>query len=212
MRALKKFGGPKAGKSPATRAILFALCKELDWETDLDIQYAAVLTAFHFMLRSAEYSARLKNGKFDLDRVIRLMDIRFHIKGVQIYSKFYLADEVEVTLGKQKASDGGEKRRHTASTTNRDLCVVRILALLVTKTGSTARHLPLFTWGRGSKRAGDGLHYHDSRRLAQRAAELCGRDTRAFNSSNATHSWRRGGASSYLLAGCSLQAVQLYGR
>jgi len=52
------------------------------------------------------------------------------------------------------------------------------------------------------------VRYHDSRRLAQRAAELCGRDTRAY----ATHSWRRGGASSYLLAGCSLQAVQLYGR
>ena len=57
MRALKRFRGPKAGKSPATRAMLFALCQELDWETDLDdlIQYAAVLTAFHFMLRSAEY-------------------------------------------------------------------------------------------------------------------------------------------------------------
>jgi hypothetical protein len=210
MRALKKFRGPKAGKSPATRAMLFALCKELNWETDLDdlVQYAAVLTAFHFMLRSAEYSARLKSGKFDLDRVIRLMDVRFYVKGVQIYSKFHLADEVEITLGKQKASDGGEKRRHTASKTNQDLCVVRILALLVTKKGSAARHLPLFTWARGSKRAGDGLRYHDSRMLAQKAAELCGRDTRAY----ATHSWRRGGASSYLLAGCSLQAVQLYGR
>jgi len=210
MRALKKFRGPKAGKSPATRAMLFALCKELNWETDLDdlVQYAAVLTAFHFMLRSAEYSARLKSGKFNLDRVIRLMDVRFYVKGVQIYSKFHLADEVEITLGKQKASDGGEKRRHTASKTNQDLCVVRILALLVTKKGSAARHLPLFTWARGSKRAGDGLRYHDSRMLAQKAAELCGRDTRAY----ATHSWRRGGASSYLLAGCSLQAVQLYGR
>ena len=98
MRALKKFRGPKAGKSPATRAMLFALCKELDWETDLDdlIQYAAVLTAFHFMLRSAQYSARLKNGKFDLDRVSRLMDVRFYVQGVQIYSKFHLAEEVEV--------------------------------------------------------------------------------------------------------------------
>ena len=182
MRALKKFRGPKAGKAPATRAMLFALCKELDWETDMDdlIQYAAILTAFHFMLRSAEYSARLKEGKFDVDRVIRLMDIKFFIKGVEIHTGLELADEVEVTLGKQKASEGGEKRRHTASLTNRDLCVVRILALLVTKKGRAGRHLPLFTWGKGSKRAGEGVRYHDSRRLAQRAAELCGRDTQAY--------------------------------
>ena len=48
MRALKKFRGHKAGKSLATRAMLFALCKELNWETDLDdlIQYTVVLPAF----------------------------------------------------------------------------------------------------------------------------------------------------------------------
>ena len=36
MRALKKFRGPKAGKHPATRAMLIALCKDLEWETDVD--------------------------------------------------------------------------------------------------------------------------------------------------------------------------------
>ena len=85
---------------------------------------------------------------------------------------------------------------------------MRILALLVTKKGRAGKHLPLFTWGKGYKPAGEGVQYHDSRGLAQRAAELCARDTRAY----VTHFWRRGGASSYLLAGCYLQAVQLYGR
>ena len=64
MRALKKFRGPKAVKHPATWAMLIALCKELDWKTDTDdlLECAACLTAFHFMLRSAEYCARLKGA------------------------------------------------------------------------------------------------------------------------------------------------------
>ena len=83
IRALKKLRGPKVGKSPATRAMLFALCKELDWEINIDdlIQYATVLTAFHFMLGSAEYGARLKEGRFDTDRVIRLIDVKCFLKG-----------------------------------------------------------------------------------------------------------------------------------
>ena len=210
MRALKKFRGPKEGKSPVTRAMLFALCKELDWETDPDdlVKYAAALVAFHFMLRSAEYCARLTGGRFDLDRIIRLMDVTFFLKGVEIFTHLECADEVEVTLGKQKCSTGGERRRHSASLSCPDLCVVRILAMLVTKKGRSARHLPLFTWVRGSTHPGDGVRYHDMRKLAQRAAELCGRCTKDY----ATHSWRRGGASAYILAGCSLQSIQLYGR
>ena len=140
MRALKKFRGPKQGKSPATSAMLMALCRDLDWECDMDdlTEYVAVLVAFHFMLRSAEYCARPKAGKFDLDRVLRLMDIVFLLKGVVIKNSKDLmcADEVMITKGKQKASDGGEQRRQSASLVNTDLCVVRILALLVTKKGN----------------------------------------------------------------------------
>ena len=209
MRALKKFRGPKEGKSPVARAVLFALCKELNWETGLDdlVKYAAALVAFHFMLRSAEHCARLTGGRFDLDRVMRLCDIKFFLKGEEIFENLQWADEVEVTLGKRKCSDGGERRRHSASSTCSELCVVRILALLVTRKGRSARHLSLFTWLRGSTHPGDGLRYHDMRILAQRAAELCGRSTKDY----ATHSWRRGGASACTLAGCSLQSVQLYG-
>ena len=128
--------------------------------------------AFHFMLRSAEYCARLKAGKFDLDRVLRLMDIVFLLKGVVIKKDLMCADEVMITKGKQKASDGGEQRRHSASLLNKDLCVVRILALLVTKKGKSPQHLPLFTWGKGSKRPGDGVRYHDMMRLARRGADM----------------------------------------
>ena len=177
MRALKKFRGPKEGTFPVTRAMLFALCKELNWETDMDdlVKYAAALVAFHFMLRSAEYCTRLTGGRFDLDRIIGLMDLKFFLKGVEIFTHFECADEVEVTLGKQKCSAGGERRRHSASLSCPDLCVVRILALLITRKGRSAQHLPLFTWLRGSTHPGDGVKYHDMRKLAQRAAELCGR-------------------------------------
>ena len=128
--------------------------------------------------------------------------------GVQIYTNLECADQVEVTLGKQKCSLGRERRCHTASPEVPDLCVVRILALFITRKGRSNPNLPLFTWVRGSKHAGDGVRYHDMRQMAQRAAELCGRNTKDY----ATHSWRRGGASAYLLSGCTLQSIQLYGR
>ena len=68
-----------------------------------------------------EYCARLKAGKFDLDRVLRLMDIVFLLKEVVIKMDLMCADEVMITKGKQKASDGGEQRRHSASLLNKDL-------------------------------------------------------------------------------------------
>ena len=74
----------------------------LNWETDVDdlVKYAAALVAFHFMLQSAEYCTRLTGGRFDLNRVMRLCDIRFFLKGVEIFENLHCADEVEVTLGK----------------------------------------------------------------------------------------------------------------
>ena len=100
-----------------------ALCRDLDWESYMDdlTEYAVVLVAFHFMLRSAEYCARLKAGKFDLDGVLRLIDIVFLLKGVVIKKDLMCADEVMVTKGKQKASDGGEQRRHSALLLNESL-------------------------------------------------------------------------------------------
>ena len=129
--------------------------------------------------------------------------MKFLLKGVQIYANLECADQVEVTLGKQKCSLGGERRCHTASHEVPDLCVVRILALFVTRQGRSNPNLPLFGLVRGSKHAGDGVRYHDMRQMAQRAAELCGRNTKDY----ATHSWRRGpgGASAYLMSGCTLQ-------
>ena len=134
----------------------------LNWETDVDdlAKYAAALVAFHFMLRSAEYCARLTGGRFDLDRVLRLCVVKFFLKGVQIYTNLECTDQVEVTLGKQKCSLGGERRCRTVSHEVPDLCVVRILALFITRKGKSTPNLPLFTWVRDSKHAGDGVRYH----------------------------------------------------
>ena len=87
-------------------------------------------------------------------------------------------------------------------------CVVWILATMIAKKGMAMGKQPLFAWIRGSSKAGQGVRYSEMRNLARRGALLCGRDPREY----ATHSWRRGGACSYLLAGYSLQCVQLFGR
>ena len=80
MDGLEKCKGPKKGKSPVTRATLLVIEQVLDHETDEDDLrlWGAVLMAFHFMLRSMDYCARLEggHGKFNLDNVLRATSCR----------------------------------------------------------------------------------------------------------------------------------------
>ena len=62
------------------------------------------------MMRSSEYCAKLGQGRFDLDYVIRMCDVVFLRRGVVITDDLMNADEVQITFGKQKASAGGEVR------------------------------------------------------------------------------------------------------
>ena len=210
MRALKKMRGPKAGKLPVTRAMMLAICEHLAWAEDGEAltEWAALLTAWHFMMRSSEYCAKLGQGRFDLDYVVRMCDVVFLRRGVVITEDLQNADEVQITFGKQKASAGGEVRSHTASKVARDMCVVRVLAALVSQRGDQFSQKPLFSWPKGSGRFGEGVTYSRVMELVRVGAELCGRDTKLY----ATHSLRRGGANEYYLAGQSLQSVQLFGR
>ena len=84
MRALKKYRGPGAGKKPVDRALLLVLEKMLRYDQDDDdlVLWASTLTAWHFMMRSAEYAAKRTGGKFDLDRVVRVCDVSFYYQGV----------------------------------------------------------------------------------------------------------------------------------
>ena len=108
MRALKKMRGPKAGKLPVTRAMMLAICEHLAWAEDSEAltEWAALLTAWHFMMRSSEYCAKLGQGRFDLDYVVRMCDVVFLRRGVVITEDLQSADEVRITFGKQKASAG----------------------------------------------------------------------------------------------------------
>ena len=65
------------------------------------------MTSWHFMMRSAEYCAKLAKGAFDTDKVLRKKDVKFFIKG-QPTLNFARADEVRVTFGKTKTTGGGE--------------------------------------------------------------------------------------------------------
>ena len=210
MRALKKMRGPKPGKLPVTRAMMLAICEHLAWAEDDDalVEWAAVLTAWHFMMRSSEYCAKLAEGRFEMDYVVRMCDVVFLKRGKVITEDLHTADEVQITFGKQKASAGGEVRSHTASLVARDLCVVRVLAALVTKKGGQFSKSPLFAWCKGSTRFGEGVTYARIMEVVRAGAELCGRNIKEYGS----HSLRRGGANEYFLAGMSLSACQLFGR
>ena len=189
--------------------MLFAAEALLDWEHDDDelTEFAALIVAFHFMMRSSEYTARF-GGRFDADRIVRVSDVVFKRRGKAVCNS-WLADEVEITFGKTKNSAGGQTRSQFKAKGNHKLCVVRILQFLFARRPNRAGTEALFRWPEGSKRAGEGVRYIDMVKLVKKCAEVCGRDTKLY----ASHSIRKGGASEYLVAGgWSLHEVALFGR
>ena len=207
MRALKKYRGPGAGKKPVDRALLLVLEKMLRYDQDDDdlVLWASTLTAWHFMMRSAEYAAKRPGGKFDLDRVVRVCDVSFYYQGV-LTQRYDIADEVRITFGKQKCRAGGDVRANFAA--DHKLCVVKALATLFTRRRFTDPTQALFTWPRGSQNRGQGVRYADMVRIVKAAATRAGLDATEYSS----HSMRKGGAQAYLLAGMSLLELKLQGR
>lgn len=208
LAAVKKIKGPSAPKHMVTVAMLHVIQSLLDLNTDHGIlTWAAVLTAFHFMMRSSEYLAKLQGGAFDLDRVIRVMDIAFFKNG-RITEDYTKADEVRVTFGKSKTTGGGEVRAQIICDSS--LCVVRVLASLFSRMAFQDRTRPLFAWlpHMAAKSKGHGLRYCDMMSLLKRSALLCGHKAADFG----THSLRRGGGGAYLAAGATLEQVTFHGR
>ena len=208
MRALRKYNGPKEGKRPTSRAMLMAMERLLDHKGNAvdRVLHAAAMTSWHFMMRSAEYCAKLAKGAFDTDKVLRKKDVKFFLKG-QPTLNFARADEVRVTFGKTKTTGGGEVRAHFA--TNHSCCVVRALAEIFIHEDSADGEAPLFGWPKGTDMRGEGVRYVDMVALIKRAARYCGLEEEFYSS----HSQRRGGASGYLLSGAmTLEEVRVYGR
>ena len=92
--------------------------------------WASILMAFHFMLQSTDYCAKLAQGKFDMDNAVGIWDSVFKKDGVVMESSFSQGDEMIGVLGCGKATPGhgGEVRsRSQFKSSNRDskFCVVR---------------------------------------------------------------------------------------
>ena len=122
MNALKKYRGPKGGKKLITLALLRTMVDLLDEEDDSElVLMTALVSAWHFMLRSAEYTARLGGDNFDTDRVLLWKDVKFLLQGMELKVDFHRADEVRITFGKTKTTDGGEVRSLKAT---QDPCCV----------------------------------------------------------------------------------------
>ena len=211
MRALRKYNGPKAGKRPTSKAMILALERLLDHENnEIDqVLLTAALASFMFMMRSAEYCAKLSRGRFDMDRVLRVKDVRFYIKGREIKCSkdFNKADEARITFGKTKTTEGGEVRGHFA--TKHACCVVKALAKMLQERDTSDGDAPLFAWPAGSGMRGEGVRYIDMVDLIKSAATACGLEASEYSS----HSQRRGGASAMLLSGAmTMEECRIYGR
>ena len=137
--------------------------------------------------------------------------MRFYIKGREIKDSkdFNKADEVRITFGKTKATEGGEVHEHFAA--KHACCVVRALAKMLYRTQRETSDgiAPLFAWPAGSGMRGEGVHYINMVDLIKSAAPLCGLDAREYSS----HSQRRGGASAMLLSGAMpMEERRIYSR
>ena len=154
MDGLKKFKGPKPGKCPVTRAMLLMIERMLNYGMDEDElrMWASILMAFHFMLRSMDYCAKLAQGKFDMDNVIRICDLIFKRDGEVMESNFSQGDEMIAVIGRGKTTPGGEVRSQFKSE-NSKLCVVRVVGLLCHwRKFSTKRRLLLCLRGLTSRK------------------------------------------------------------
>ena len=72
--------------------MLLVIMRGLDHAQDEDELriWGSILMAFHFMLRSMDYCAKLEGGKFDLDNVLRvyICDLSFKQDGKVIRSNY----------------------------------------------------------------------------------------------------------------------------
>ena len=206
MRGLKKLRGAPRKKIGVTRAMLLCMRSLLDL-TDPDdfIMWVCCLFAFHFGCRSAEYCAKLAQGKFALDEVVLMNNVSFFVNGVRIVSDFRRADEIRVVFGATKTG-GGECRSVFAA--GGPLCLVTVLADMLEFEERTSSPAPLFSWFRGSTRAGDGVRYFDVMKLVKAAAVQLGEPPEAYGS----HSFRRGFATCYLAAGMPYEWVRMHAR
>ena len=207
MSALKKFKGPRSKKAPVTRPMLLIIKQILDFEKpESSIIWAAIMTAFFLMCRSAEYCANKARGKFDMDKVFCRGSIRFFTGHEEIFNNFLNANKVVAKFAPKTKAGGGEERVMHA--TNEELCPVKALALMFERVPDIHKEHPLFSWPANSSRIGDGVRYVDVASLLKEAAVLAGVDPKTIG----THSIRRGAACSYLQSGSAYHSVKIYGR
>ena len=206
LRGLKKYRGPKGKKKPVTRAMLKMLRSMVDLDDpDQATLWAAIITAFHLMARSAEYCAKLKGGQFDMDKVFKRASVQFLRNGRQLLGGFQWADSVRFTFAKTKAG-GGEKR--TVWAMDHELCPVRALVNMFRLNPTVDPQDPLFCWSPSSNKTSRGVTYADLMLVLKQSATALGSDPKEIG----THSLRRGGCSQYLMAGASYAQCKLYGR
>lgn len=160
--------------------------------------------AFHFMARSAEWTAKGPLGKFLLDKVLLIRNVVFYKNGRRTDDP-WTADEVRVVFGSTKK--GGGELRCTFLAGN-ELCAVKAMARVTAVHKGRDDRLPFFSWQIGSKRAGDGVRYHDVLKALKASAEALHQSPQDYG----THSLRRGGATQYLACGAPLEFVRMQGR
>jgi hypothetical protein len=171
---------------------------------DASMAFAALSTAWFFMLRCKEFAE--SNG-VDRDMILRGCDVRFSTDGLAVDKD---AEEVTVQFRKTKVDQMAFGEAKTLRATGRRyLCPVEALWRMKTywprrfaKDSSTSKE-PLFRWGSGGV-----LKRLEVQHFLQKAAEGVGLPGDRF----LTHSLRIGGATALFQATADIELVKRMGR
>ena len=214
--SLEKINGPAHQKLPVPAPLLEAILAVLSPSHDHTALGAAICTGFWWCLRSSEYLAD-DSGHFDPDRAITWEDVSCRVLNGD-KRKIIPIKELPNAIGENQVCEvtlrlfSNKNSLNTCTRTVRMVkdngsCPVQALAKLVTSSIITFGdlHLKAAVFQKENEKAINRSTVSQALKLAAEAAGVPAANV-------ASHSLRRGGASAYIAAGASEEALVRFGR
>ena len=201
MKCLRRIMGPTKRKKAVTKWFLMELKKNLDLESEAGVNmWAAIMTAYHALLRSSEYVAK-RRPDGTTSATLRDSDITIAHGG----GRDQPATAMDVTIRMSKTDTSGEGETVSVAATGGPLCPVEAVASMRALFPKQDENGPAFF---GAK-SGKALSYNEVAKALKKTAEkLEGAEPEDVG----THSLRAAGASEMAAQGIPEWVIKKKGR
>ena len=202
---IKRLSGGVERKFPVTIGMMRWMYARYDTEEPDDaVLWAAIVVGWFFLLRAGEFLA-VDGAPWQLDRVLRGMDVQPRLNGHPA-PRFSEADETVIFLRGSKTDQYNAGTIRNQFTTKDEVDHVKALAKierLFPQRWGTEAELPLFRW-----KSGQVVRRSRVQTALRLAAAAEGIPAKAMGS----HSLRIGGASAMYRQGYDVEAIRRFGR